>query len=58
MVEADAFVPNASVAPFAPNLLKYVSDLGWRVDTIVPIHGAVVEFARLEEAVEAEENRF
>ncbi len=58
LVEADAFVPNASVAPFAPNLLKYVSDLGWRVDTIVPIHGAVVEFARLEEAVEAEENRF
>ena len=57
LVEADTFTPNARVAPFAPNLLKNLSDLEWQVDRIVPIHGDVVDFSELEAAAEAETNR-
>ena len=57
LIEADAFSPGSTAAPFAANLLKNVRDLNWRVDTIVPLHGSAVEFSALEAAVEAEANR-
>ena len=58
LIEVDAFSPDAPLAPFATNLLKNVRDLGWQVDRIVPLHGQMTEFAALENAVEAEANRF
>ena len=58
LIEADAFSPDAPLAPFATNLLKNVRDLDWRVDRIVPVHGQVAELAALENTVEAEANRF
>ena len=58
LIEADAFSPDAPLAPFATNLLKNVRDLDWRVDRIVPVHGQVAELAALENTVEAEVNRF
>ena len=57
LFEADSYSPNARVAPFAPNLLEAVNDMDWEVDRIVPLHGPVVEFAALEETVEAESKR-
>ena len=57
LIEVDAFTPASNAAPFAANLLKNVSDMQWRVDRIVPLHGAVVEFSDLEQAVEAEAGR-
>jgi hypothetical protein len=57
LIEADAFSANSRVAPFAPNLLEAVNDLEWQVDQIVAIHGPIVEFAALEEAVEQESVR-
>ena len=57
LVEADVFSPGSPVSPFAPNLLKNVHDLSWQVDRIVPVHGDVVDFAALEEAVEVENRR-
>ena len=51
LIEADAYSPNARMAPFAANLLQAVNNLGWSVDRIVPLHGPVVEFAELEETV-------
>ena len=57
LIEADAFVPNASLAPFAPNLLRNVNAREWRVDRIVPLHGDVVDFAELEQAADGEAKR-
>ena len=57
VIEADVFSPGSPIAAFAPKLLKNVSDLGWRVDRIVPIHGEVVDFEALEEVVAAEAKR-
>lgn len=53
LIEADAYSPTAEAAPFAANLLSDVNERGWRVERIVPLHGPVVEFADLENAVEA-----
>ncbi len=57
LIEADAYTPNARVAPFAGDLLEAINDFEWQVDRIVPLHGAVTEMARLQETVEAEANR-
>ena len=48
LVEADAYTPNARVAPFAGNLLEVINTLEWSVDRIVPLHGDVVEMSMLE----------
>ena len=57
LIEADAYSPSSNAAPFAANLLKNVNDMNWRVDRIVPLHGSVVDFAELEEAVETDARR-
>ena len=57
LIEADAYTPNARVAPFAGDLLEAINDFEWQVDRIVPLHGGVTEMARLQETVEAEANR-
>ena len=54
LIEADAYSPNAAVAPFAANLLEAVEEMEWPIDTVVPLHGPVVEFAELQETVTRE----
>ena len=54
LIEADLYTPNSAVAPFAANLLRTIEEREWRVDTIVPIHGAPFEIAMLEEVAEQE----
>ncbi len=51
LVQADAFNPGSLMSPFAENLLAVVNDREWRVEQIVPIHGAVFEMSVLEELV-------
>ena len=51
LVEADAYTPNARLAPFAGNLLEAINRLGWSVDRIVPLHGDIVEMSMLEGAI-------
>jgi glyoxylase-like metal-dependent hydrolase (beta-lactamase superfamily II) len=54
LVEADLYNPGRTTPQlFAPNLLENVRSHGLDVDRLVPIHGAVVDFAELESAVEA-----
>ena len=50
LVEADAYSPAASEAPFAANLLENIEDRGLRVDRVVPIHGGVVPFEDFRQA--------
>lgn len=51
LIQADAFNPGSLMSPFARNLLQVINDREWRVEQIVPIHGAVFELSVLEEAV-------
>ena len=51
LVQADAFNPGSLMSPFAPNLLEVINDREWRVERVVPIHGAVFELSVLEELV-------
>ena len=50
LVEADAFVPGARVAPFAANLLKNIEARELRVDRVLALHGGIVPFSELQEA--------
>jgi glyoxylase-like metal-dependent hydrolase (beta-lactamase superfamily II) len=47
LVEVDAFSPGAAVNPYAANLLENIQRRNLKVETIVPLHGAVVRFAEL-----------
>lgn len=51
LIQVDAFSPAAREAPFAQALLNNIEERGLRVDTIVPLHGAVSPFEELESAV-------
>lgn len=53
IVEVDAFSPGSQVQPYAANLLENIQKRKLRVDTIVPLHGAIVPFAELTKAVAA-----
>lgn len=50
LIEADTFTPGRG-GPTAENLLELIRDRGLRVGRIAPIHGQVVPFSALEEAV-------
>ena len=52
LVEADAFTPGASVAPYAANLLENIQRRGLVVDRIVPLHGVPASFADLQRTVQ------
>ena len=57
LVQADLYNPGRTTPQlFAPNLLDNVERLELQVDRVVPIHGGVIEFAELEQAVEALRN--
>lgn len=47
LIEVDAFSPGSAVNPYAANLLENIQKRSLRVDTIVPLHGAVAPFAEL-----------
>ncbi len=51
LVEADAFSPGRDYQPFAAQLLENIEERGLRVDRIVPIHGGVVPYDDLVNAV-------
>ena len=53
LIEADVFTPGRPGQPFAANLLQNIQDRGLRVDRIAPIHGQVVPFSGLQQAVKA-----
>jgi len=54
IIEADAFSPNPSrPQTFSPNLLANIQRLGLDVERIVPIHGAIGDFAELEAHVQS-----
>ncbi len=40
----------ASYHPYAANLLEHIQRLKWRVDRIVPLHGAIVTMNELTAA--------
>lgn len=49
IIQADAYTPNPTRAQnYSPNLLDNIQRLGLEVDRIVPIHGAIGDFAELE----------
>ncbi len=50
LIEADAFTPGASAAPFAANLLKNVESRQLRVDRVLALHGGIAPFSELQEA--------
>ena len=50
LVEADAFVPGASAAPFAANLLKNIEARELRVDRVLALHGGITPFSELQAA--------
>ena len=53
IIEADAFTPNPGrPQKFSPNLLDNILRLELEVDRIVPIHGAIGDFAELEAHVQ------
>lgn len=56
LVEADAFSPGGDYQPFAANLLENIQSRGLRVDRILPIHGGIVPYSALVDAVEAMTN--
>ena len=47
LIEVDAFSPGSAVNPYAANLLENIQKRNLRVDTIVPLHGAIGPFAEL-----------
>jgi glyoxylase-like metal-dependent hydrolase (beta-lactamase superfamily II) len=47
LVEVDAFSPGAAVNPYAANLLENIQKRHLKIDTIVPLHGAIAPFADL-----------
>ena len=47
LIQVDAFSPGSAVQPYAANLLENIQKRNLRVDTIVPLHGAVAPFAEL-----------
>jgi glyoxylase-like metal-dependent hydrolase (beta-lactamase superfamily II) len=51
LIEADAFSPTSTEAPFAEVLLKNIEDRELRVNTILPLHGGVSGMEDLERAV-------
>lgn len=53
LVEVDAFSPNATVHPYAANLLENIEKRKLRVDKIVSLHGPSATLADLQKAVAA-----
>ena len=47
LIQVDAFSPGSPVQPYAANLLENIQKRNLRVDTIVPLHGAVAPMAEL-----------
>ena len=47
LIQVDAFSPGSQVQPYAANLLENIQKRNLRVDTIVPLHGAVAPLAEL-----------
>jgi glyoxylase-like metal-dependent hydrolase (beta-lactamase superfamily II) len=47
LIQVDAFSPGSAVQPYAANLLENIQKRNLRVDTIVPLHGAVAPLAEL-----------
>ena len=47
LIQVDAFSPGSAVQPYAANLLENIQKRNLRVDTIVPLHGAVAPMAEL-----------
>ena len=56
LVQVDAFSPGSPVNPYAANLLDNIQKRNLRVDTIVPLHGAVAPFAELVKVAGAKTN--
>jgi len=53
IIEADAFTPNPSrPQKYSPNLLANIQRLELEIERIVPIHGAIGDFAELEAHVQ------
>jgi len=53
IIEADAYTPNPSrPQKYSPNLLDNIQRLELEIDRIVPIHGAIGDFAELEAHVQ------
>jgi len=53
IIEADAFTPNPGrPQKYSPNLLDNIQRLELEIDRIVPIHGAIGDFAELEAHVQ------
>jgi glyoxylase-like metal-dependent hydrolase (beta-lactamase superfamily II) len=54
LVEADLYTPGRSTPQaFAPNMVENIERLGLEVERVAPIHGGVVEYSVVEEAVAA-----
>jgi glyoxylase-like metal-dependent hydrolase (beta-lactamase superfamily II) len=52
LVQVDLYTPGRSVPQtFAPNLLENIRRRGLEIDRVVPLHGHVIDFAELEDAV-------
>lgn len=51
LIEVDAWGPGGQVNPYAANLLENIQKRSLRVDTIVPLHGAIAPFAELVKVV-------
>ena len=47
LIQVDAFSPGSAVQPYAANLMENIQKRNLRVDTIVPLHGAVAPMAEL-----------
>ena len=47
LIQVDAFSPGPGAHPYAANLLENIQKRNLRVDTIVPLHGAVAPLAEL-----------
>ena len=54
LIEIDAYSPGGTYHPYAANLLETIRARGLRVERIVPLHGAVVPFDTLVQAVAAQ----
>jgi glyoxylase-like metal-dependent hydrolase (beta-lactamase superfamily II) len=51
LVEADVFSPGSAVQPYTANLLENIKKHDLKIDRIVPIHGAIAQYAEFLKAV-------
>jgi len=47
LVEADVYSPQATIQPYAANLIENIKEHGLAVDRILPIHGTITSYAEL-----------